>query len=123
MAAACGPRLGERVILKSSALDPDVFFWDTRRRMIEYAAGVWSDTKVLAGHAVLLKPGTLAITTACLNAAVHPAYASETQDAIGVRLIDGPYHGRYGWVPGGDVHPLRAALVKEERGGVPPPRR
>lgn len=97
------------MVLKSSALDPDVFLWDARQRMIAYAAGVWSDTKVVTGHAVLLRPGTLAITVDCHTAAVHPVYANEAQDAVGLKIIAGQYRGRYGWVASGDVHPLRSA--------------
>ena len=37
---------------------------------------------------------------------VHGKYAPEHQqrDAVGIRLVNGPNKGRYGWVTSDDVH-------------------
>ena len=39
-AAPCGAvPVGHAVYLKSGELDPDVFVWDTKQRVIDYAGG------------------------------------------------------------------------------------
>lgn len=91
-------------MLKSTDLDPDVFVWDSRERVIEYAAGYWRNTHDVLAHSLLAKPGTRARVISCVAGVVHSKYASERQDAVGVRLVNGPSRGRYGWVTSEDVH-------------------
>lgn len=109
-AAACGSAVGEQVMLRSIDLDPDVFVWDARDLMIEYASGTWLPTATVFRHALLSGPGTRAVTVGCVAGAVRPSYASPPLDAIAVRLLSGPHRGRYGWVSSSDVHPLRDAV-------------
>jgi hypothetical protein len=103
--------LGGRVVLKSSDLDPDVFVWDSKARVADYASGNWRNTHDVIVHTLLAKPGTSALIVACHKDMIRSRYANETLDAVGIRLVSGPYHGRYGWVTSEDVHaPLKAAL-------------
>jgi len=102
---------GIQVVLKSSDLDPDVFVWDSKARVADYSAGNWRDTRDVISHTLLAKPGTHAQVVACQKDLIRSRYANETLDAVGIRLVSGPYHGRYGWVTSEDVHaPLKAAL-------------
>jgi len=102
---------GERVVLKSSDLDPDVFVWDSKTRVADYASGHWRNTNDVIVHTVLAKPGTSALVVSCQKDMIRSRYANETLDAVGIRLVTGPYHGRYGWVTSEDVHaPRKAAL-------------
>jgi hypothetical protein len=105
--AACELRPGQRVVLASVAPDPDVFIWDSRARLIDYAAGMFGDAKAVISHTTLAKPGTRAIVARCETGVVHPQYVASTFDAIGIRVTTGPYRGRYGWVVSEDVHPAR----------------
>jgi len=103
-AAPCGVSPGHAVTLKSGDIDPDVFVWDARQRVVDYAGGYWGSDEVLA-HTVLAKPGTRAVIVQCMPAAVHTK-AGSTRDAIGIKLVNGPNKGRYGWVTSDDVHEL-----------------
>lgn len=103
-AAPCGVPLGHSVVLKSGDLDPDVFVWDTKQRVMDYAVGSWGSGEVLA-HTVLAKPGTRAVIVQCTPDAVHTKGGS-TRDAVGIKLVNGPNKGRYGWVTSDDVHEL-----------------
>jgi hypothetical protein len=103
--------VGGQIVLKSSDLDPDVFVWDSKTRVADYAAGNWRDTRSVLTHTLLAKPGTYAQVIACQKDLIRSRYADETLDAVQVRLVSGPYHGRYGWVTSDDVHtPRKAAL-------------
>jgi hypothetical protein len=101
-AAPCGVSPGHAVVLKSGDLDPDVFVWDTKQRVMDYASGSWGSSEVLA-HTLLAKPGTRAVIVQCTADAVHTKGGS-TRDAIGIKLVNGPNKGRYGWVTSDDVH-------------------
>ncbi len=103
LAAPCGVSVGHPVMLKSGELDPDVFVWDTRQRVIEYASGRWGDTHSVLAHTLLAKPGTRAVIVQCSAGQVHRD-GTDPRDAIGVRLVNGPNKGRYGWVTSDDVH-------------------
>ncbi len=103
-AAPCGVQPGHAVFLKSGDIDPDVFVWDTRQRVVDYAGGSWGTSEVLA-HTVLAKPGTRAVIVQCMPDAVRTKGGS-TRDAIGIKLVNGPNKGRYGWVTSDDVHLL-----------------
>ncbi len=105
-ALPCAPAIGHAVWLKSTDLDPDVFVWDSKQRAIDYAAGYWKDTRDVLAHSLLAKPGTRALVIQCSSGAIHSKYASDLEDAVGVRIRSGPNKGRYGWVTSEDVHEL-----------------
>jgi len=105
--ALCAQTAGGRVVLESDAVDPDVFLWDSRTRLVDYAAGQWGNTRAIFAHTVLAEPGTRAAVVACVPAAAHPKYSTGDEDAIGVKIMSGPYRGRYGWVLSSDIHPSR----------------
>ncbi len=106
-AAVCDAVPGGRVVLASEAVDPEVFLWDSRTRLLSYAAGQWDSTRVIFAHTILAEPGTQALVVACVPGVAHPRFASGDQDAIGVKIVSGPYRGRYGWVLSGDVRSSR----------------
>jgi hypothetical protein len=103
----CAQNPGGRVMLESDAVDPDVFLWDSRTRLVDYAAGQWGNTRAIFAHTVLAEPGTRATVVACVPSAAHPKYSAGDEDAIGVKIMNGPYKGRYGWVLSSDIHPSR----------------
>jgi len=92
------------VTLVSDAVDPDVFLWDSRERLVDYTAGDWGNTRTIFTHTLLTEPGTSASVVACLPRAAHSRYILGDEDAVGVRLTSGPNRGRYGWVLSSDVH-------------------
>jgi hypothetical protein len=104
-AAPCGVPVGRAVILKSGDIDPDVFVWDGRQRVVDYAEGHWRDSHDVVAHTMLAKPGTRAVVIQC-----HPGLVrkegNEARDLIGIRLVNGPNKGRYGWVTSDDVHEI-----------------
>jgi len=105
------------VSLKSAEIDPDVFVWDAKARVIQYATGVWSSTPDVRSHTLLSKPGTRAMVVACDRESVKSKYVNSVLDAIGIRLLSGPNRGRYGWVTSEDIHPAprsaEAVLLKK----------
>lgn len=104
LAAECGVAPGGRVMLASDAVDPDVFLWDSRVRLVDYAAGQWGNTRAIFAHTVLAEPGTLAMIVSCVRAVAHPKFGNGDEDAIGVKVTSGPHRGRYGWVLSSDIH-------------------
>ncbi len=60
----------------------------------------------MLAHSLLAKPGTRATVVQCAPGAIHSKYASDLEDAIGVRIQTGPNKGRYGWVTSEDAHEL-----------------
>ena len=104
LASPCGVPVGRAVILKSSDIDPDVFVWDARQRVVDYAGGYWRDTHEVIAHTVLAKPGTRAVIVQCSAGLVKSRSSADARDAIGVRLLNGPNRGRYGWVTSDDIH-------------------
>ncbi len=113
---ACSVERGERVVLKSKTIDPNVFVWDRKALVVAYASGVWPGPKVVLQHALLSSPGTIGIALECDAAAIRPKNTVAMQDAIAVRLINGPHRGRSGWVASDDVHVLRPAGSLRARG-------
>ena len=71
-ASPCGVPVGRVVTLKSVDLDPDVFVWDAKQRVVDYAGGYWRDSHDVMTHTVLAKPGTRAVIVQCNAGAVHP---------------------------------------------------
>jgi hypothetical protein len=103
----CETGPGGRVVLESDAVDPDVFLWDSRGRLAEYAAGQWGSTRAIFAHTLLAEPGTEALVVSCVRAAARPKFATGDEAAIGVKVMTGPYKGRYGWVLSSDIHLVR----------------
>lgn len=101
-ASACAVARGDRVLLASQGLDPDVFVWDSAGRLLDYAQGNF-DTQIVLRHTLLAKPGTGAVATDCRDAAVHTQFSKSDLDLVGVKLITGPNRGHYGWVTAEDV--------------------
>ncbi len=109
-AEACQPATsGSRVSLMSDAADPDVFLWDSRERLIDYAAGQWGDARAIFAHTILARPGTAAVVVSCDSGVAHPRFQAGAQDAVGVRIMSGPYRGKFGWVLSSDIHPLHGS--------------
>jgi hypothetical protein len=105
LASPCSVPLGHAVVLKSVDIDPDVFVWDAKQRVVDYAGGHWESRDVLA-HTLLAKPGTRAVIVQCDPGAVRMKFAPEHRDAVGIKLMNGPNKGRYGWVTSEDVHEI-----------------
>jgi hypothetical protein len=55
-------------------------------------------------HTVLSKPGTRAVVIACDPGSSKPRYSALAEDAVGIKITNGPNRGRYGWVSSGDAH-------------------
>ena len=109
-------------MLKSEEIDPDVFVWDSRRRVVDYAAGYWRDTNDVLSHSLLAKPGTRAVVVQCEAGIVKPKYVVEVRDAVGIRLLSGPNKGRYGWVTSQDIHSVsvgRPQAVRQAHAAPP----
>ena len=103
-AAPCGGvPVGRAVFLKSGEIDPDVFVWDSKQGMLDYAGGHWRDSRDVMVHTVLAKPGTRAVVVQCFAGLVRKE-GTEPRDAIGIRILNGRNKGRYGWVTSEDVH-------------------
>ena len=100
----CSVTPGGRVVLESDAVDPDVFIWDSRDRLIDYAAGAWGNTRAIFAHTVLAEPGTQATVVSCFPSVAHPKFSTGDEDAIGVKIMSGPHRGRYGWGLSSDIH-------------------
>jgi hypothetical protein len=99
----CKVSAGQRVLLESIDSDPDVFVWDSRVRLVEYAAGTFDKANQVMAHTILAKPGTQAVVSACVVRVVKPTYSSDAYDAVGVKITSGPFRNRWGWVSSEDV--------------------
>jgi hypothetical protein len=118
LASECPSPSGGRVVLASDAVDPDVFLWDSRIRLVDYAAGQWGNTRAIFAHTLLAEPGTQAMVVSCVPAVAHPKYGPGDEDAIGVKILSGPHRGRYGWVLSSDTH-LRTNAATPSSLGTP----
>jgi hypothetical protein len=108
-AGACVGTAGEQIVLASTSPDPDVFVWDTRVRLSDYAAGAYEDAKTVMAHTSLVKPGTRAVVLECRHAEIHQRYVADPLDAVSIKVVSGPLSGKTGWVTSEDVHVLRGA--------------
>jgi len=102
-AEACSVRIGQRIALAAMSADPDVFIFDSRARLIDYAAGRFDEVKAVMAHTLLALPGTRAIVASCAPSAVKPKYSGNYFDAVGIKVTTGPYRGRWGWVSSEDL--------------------
>ncbi len=112
-ASGCSMLPGSPAMLASDAIDPDVFVWDSRGRLIDWTGGHWGSSKEVLNHTTLAVPGTRALVVSCAPGVARRKYSDINQDAIGVRLTSGQYKGRYGWVLSSDAHPLGAIHAKK----------
>lgn len=100
---SCGIARGTPVTLFGGVDDPDVLVWDSRSRLVSYAAGSSDSRRFLLPHALLSRPGTKAVVQYCVGGIVHPKFRMDSADAIGVLIVSGKYRGRYGWVSSSDL--------------------
>ena len=98
--AACKVHIGDRVALYGTSDDPDVFIWDSRFRMRDYAGGSFDQMRALLPHATLAPAGTRARVEACVADFIQSKYLSQPDDAVGVVITSGPLRGTRGWVVG-----------------------
>ncbi len=105
----CSVTIGQRVVLAAAAPDPDVFVWDARQRMLDYALYSWRNTREVTDHTAIAYPGTVAIVVRCDAEIVRFKTEPGVQDAVGIRIISGPNRGVYGWVVGDEVHKVKNA--------------
>ena len=110
-AAGCAMAPGSGAMLASDAIDPDVFVWDSKERLIEWTGGRWGSSREVLTHTTLAVPGTRAVVVSCHPGVARRKYSNIDQDAVGIRLISGQYRGRYGWVLSSDAHPVAAKHV------------
>lgn len=103
-ARPCHAGRGMRVMLFGGVDDPDVLVWDSRDRVVDYAAGSTDARQFLLPHALLNRPGTRAIVQSCVSGIVHSKFRTDTEDAVGILIVSGKYRGRYGWVSSSDIH-------------------
>jgi hypothetical protein len=101
--SACVVQHGDRVVLYGTADDPDVFVWDSRVHLRTYHSGSLQVAEQLMTFATLVPPGTRAVAGSCLPRMVDARDRGDVEDAVAVRILDGPLAGRYGWVLGGDI--------------------
>lgn len=104
--ADCTSLTGQHVVLFANNYDPDVLLWDSRQRLMDYAAGSWDIDKLLLPHALLAHAGTKALVVGCEVNVVHPKFRLAPMDAVGVKITGGPYKGRYAWVLADDLRPI-----------------
>lgn len=95
-------------MLRAPEIDPDVLVWDSKQRALDYAAGTWGTARDVMNHTLLAKPGTRALVIQCEAGVVHTKYTPSAQDVVGIRVLNGPNRGRYGWVTSREVHILTA---------------
>lgn len=122
-AALCPTAPGNHVMLASDAVDPDVFLWDSKTRLIDYAAGQWGNTRAIFAHTVLAEPGTRAMVVSCVPAVAHPKFGAGDEDAVGIKVLSGPHRGRYGWVLSSDIHLKMGSLAGGQFAGTPEAKR
>lgn len=108
-ARSCALPYRTRIVLASDVVDPDVFVWDSRLRLVDYVAGEWGNVHQIFAHTLLAEPGTVAVVIACHPGVARPEYTSEHEDVIGLKIISGPFRGRYGWIVSSDMHLASAA--------------
>jgi hypothetical protein len=109
---ACRVRAGNHVVLFSSGVSPDVFLWDSRFRMDQYAGGTFDQAQALLPHALLAPAGTRAIVQTCVAGFVQSKYSAARDDAIGLVIDGGPLRGHRGWVLGSDIRVDRTLMTR-----------
>lgn len=110
--ADCTASAGQRAILASDGMNPDVFVWDTHTRLLNYLGGHGASTKNVMQHTVLVSAGTLAEIVSCRPNDARTPYDAEAVDVLSVRVLTGPHRSHYGWVAAGDAHLQRSATTR-----------
>ncbi len=105
--ASCRLHAGQRVVLYGTGDDPGVFLWDSRFRLREYHHATFDEARAMLPRALFVAGGTRAIVLLCLQSFVQAPYGLGVDDAVEVRVLSGPLHGRTGWVAGSDAQTLR----------------
>lgn len=108
--ADCRLHPGDKIVLYGTTDDPDVFIWDSRFRLRDYAGGSFDEMNALLPHAVLARPGTRGVVESCVSNFVQSKYFTNPDDAIGVRILGGPLNGQRGWVLGTSARGLTRPL-------------
>jgi hypothetical protein len=104
-AAACPVTRGEKVVLVSQELDPDVFLWDSSERVVKYATGDF-DVETVLRHTTLVRAYSHAVALGCRNGSVRSSFgrgADATVFVVGIRISSGRAQGHYGWVLSSDI--------------------
>lgn len=103
-AAACPVTPGQRIVLASQELDPDVFLWDFSRNLIRYADGDEDVASVLK-HTTLVRAYSSAVVLICRNAVIHSPLAngSDPTYLVAVKVTSGDGRGHFGWVVSSDI--------------------
>jgi hypothetical protein len=116
-AAACPVAPGQRIVLASQELDPDVFLWDFSRNLIRYAEGD-EDVAAVLKHTTLVRAYSSAVVLLCKNAVIHSPLANGSDAAylVAVKVTSGTVRGRFGWVLSSDIR-------RPNGTELPPPRR
>lgn len=99
----CHVRGSDRVVLYGGGDDPGVFLWDSRFRLRAYHLATFDEAEALLPRALLVRPGTRAIVIGCLRDFVQARYGLGFEDAVNVRILSGPLHGRVGWISASDM--------------------
>jgi len=116
--AACPLASGQKIVLASQELDPDVFVWDTRAHLVSYVQGDYSVALVLK-HTILVRAYTGAVVLSCKNVALHADVAATENPPsflVGIKVTAGSFRGRFGWVAASDVRHLDGSAVSTKRG-------
>ena len=105
--AQCDFHSSNRVVLYSQADDPDVLLWDSRFRLRDYNAASFDVSRELLPHARLVSQGTRATVESCVPDFVQLRLQNGSEDAIGILITSGKYHGMRGWVLASDLRLYR----------------
>lgn len=103
----CHLRAPQRVVLFGAGDDPSVLLWDSRFRLRAYHLASFDEAQAMLSRALLVSGGTRAVTLSCIANFVQPRYGLSLDDALFVRILTGPLHGRTGWVIGSDARVMR----------------
>ena len=118
-AGACPVGRGQRLVLASQGLDPDVFLWDSPDRLQRYTSGEF-DVETVLKHTTLIKAFTSAVALGCRPTVVHSDAAGAGADSplfiVGVRVASGLSRGRWGWVLSSDIRPVSRQMTSRRHG-------
>ena len=104
---SCGVHAHERVVLFGAGDDPSVLLWDSRFRLRAYHLASFDESQAMLPRALLVAGGTRAIVLSCIGNFVQPRYGLTLDDALYVKILTGPLHGRSGWVIAADARLMR----------------
>lgn len=73
--------------------DPSVLVWLNRGMLLDYQLGKWNTETVISQTFLVNAYTNAVIVTVC-----------SSEPVLGIKIVDGLYHGRYGWVDIKDTH-------------------